>query len=69
VQQNAVSSAGAQAEIHRLMQALEALVNPGCCRGAGSSVFQVMGRDGRPTGEEVRMCDACGRELPTQDGR
>jgi hypothetical protein len=50
-------------EIQRLMQTLDALVNPVCCRGAGTSVFQVMGRDGRPTGEEVRVCNGCGREI------
>jgi hypothetical protein len=50
-------------EIQRLMQALETLANPGCCRGAAVSVFQVMGRDGKPTGEEVRLCNGCGREL------
>lgn len=53
----------ASLEIQRLMQALEALANPGCCRGAGTSLFQVMGKDGKPTGEEVRLCDGCGREL------
>jgi hypothetical protein len=44
------------------MQALEALANP-CCRGQGTSVFRIMGRDGKPTGEEVRLCDGCGREV------
>jgi hypothetical protein len=52
----------AQAEIQRLMQALDALVNPGCCRGAGTSVFQVIDREGKPTGEEVRLCNNCGGE-------
>jgi len=50
-------------EIDRLVRALSALANPECCRGAGVSVFRVLGRDGRPTGEEVRLCDACGRRI------
>ena len=50
-------------EIGRLMQAIETLANPGCCRGHGKSRFQVMGKDGKPTGEEVVLCDGCGREL------
>ena len=54
----------ASVEIHRLTRALEALINHVCCRGAGTSLFQVMGRDGKATGEEVRLCDRCGRELP-----
>ena len=49
-------------EIARLMHALEALANP-CCRGQGTSVFRIMGRDGKPTGEEVHLCDGCGHEL------
>jgi hypothetical protein len=57
VQQDVVAN-----EVHRLMQALEALANP-CCRGQGTSVFRIMGRDGKPTGEEVRLCDGCGREV------
>ena len=48
-------------EIHRLLQAIDAIANPACCRGAGTSVFQVLDRTGKPTGEEVRLCDACGR--------
>ena len=50
-------------EIQRLLKNLDALANPACCKGAGTSVFQVVGRDGKPTGEEVRLCDACSREL------
>lgn len=57
VQQDIVAN-----EVYRLMQALEALANP-CCRGQGTSVFRIMGRDGKPTGEEVRLCDGCGREV------
>jgi len=49
-------------EVARLMKSLEALANP-CCRGHATSVFKVMGRDGQPTGEEVTLCDGCGREL------
>jgi len=49
-------------EVARLMKSLEALANA-CCRGHATSVFKVMGRDGQPTGEEVRLCDGCGREL------
>jgi len=64
VRVNQISTADATAlEIHRLMQALDALANPSCCRGVGTSLFQVMNRDGRPTGEEVRLCNGCGREL------
>ncbi|HLF77229.1 MAG TPA: hypothetical protein VJB57_07010 [Dehalococcoidia bacterium] len=57
-----LSSYSASLEIQRLMQALETLANPSCCRGSGVSVFQVMGLDGKPTGEEVRLCNNCGRE-------
>ncbi len=53
----------ASLEIQRLLKNLDALANPACCKGAGTSLFQVMGRDGKPTGEEVRLCDACGREI------
>jgi hypothetical protein len=53
----------ASMEIQRLLKSLDALANPACCKGASTSVFQVMGRDGKPTGEEVRLCDACGRQL------
>jgi hypothetical protein len=49
-------------EVARLMKSLEALANP-CCRGHATSEFKVMGRDGQPTGEEVTLCDGCGREL------
>ena len=63
MQETIPSSEVARVEIQRLMQALESLANPGCCRGAGVSVFQVMGRDGRATGEEVRLCNGCGRDL------
>ena len=52
----------AEAEVARLMHALEALANT-CCRGHATSVFKIMGRDGLPTGEEVTLCDGCGREL------
>jgi hypothetical protein len=51
-------------EIQRLLQALEALANPACCRGASTSRFQVIGRDGKTTDKEVCLCNACGRELP-----
>jgi hypothetical protein len=50
-------------EIQRLMRALEALTNPACCVRSGTSSFQVIGRDGRPTGEQVTVCEGCGREL------
>jgi hypothetical protein len=49
-------------EVARLMKSLEALANT-CCRGHATSVFKVMGRDGQPTGEEVTLCDGCGKEL------
>lgn len=49
-------------EVARLMKSLQALSNP-CCRGHATSVFKIMGRDGQPTGEEVTLCDGCGREL------
>lgn len=49
-------------EIARLMDALAALANP-CCRGHQITLFKVMGRDGKPTGEEVRLCNGCGHEL------
>jgi hypothetical protein len=52
-------------EVARLMRSLAALANP-CCRGQGTSVFKVMGRDGQPTGEEVTLCDGCGRELDAE---
>ena len=52
------------AAFQRLLKSLDALANPACCKGASTSVFQVMGLDGKPTGEEVRLCDACGREIP-----
>jgi hypothetical protein len=52
----------AEDEVARLMRSLAALANP-CCRGHGTSAFKVMGRDGRPTGEEVTLCDGCGRDL------
>lgn len=52
----------AEDEVARLMLALEALANT-CCRGHATSVFKIMGRDGQPTGEEVTLCDGCGREL------
>jgi hypothetical protein len=67
MQETLAPSEVVHAEIERLMQALETLSNPGCCRGAGVSVFQVMGRDGRPTGEEVRLCNGCGRDLSDED--
>jgi hypothetical protein len=60
-------SEAAATEIGRLLQAIETLANPGCCRGQGKSSFQVMGKDGRPTGEEVILCNGCGREL-TREG-
>jgi len=50
-------------EIQRLIEAVEALANPVCCRGAGTSTFEVMGRDGRPTGEQVQVCNSCRREI------
>ncbi len=55
--------ATAAMEIERLRQAIAALANPGCCRGFGTSTFQVMGRDGTATGETVTLCNGCGREL------
>ena len=56
------SRVSAADEVARLMRAIEALANP-CCRGAGISSFKVMARDGQPTGEEVSLCEGCGREV------
>jgi NAD-dependent SIR2 family protein deacetylase len=53
----------ARFEIMRLMQAIGAIAGSECCRGAGTTTFQVLDRNGRPTGQEVHKCDACGREL------
>lgn len=50
-------------EISRLLKVLDAITNPDCCQGQSTSVFQVIGLDTRPTGEEVKLCDGCGREI------
>ena len=54
-------------EIGRLLQAIETLANPGCCRGHGKSTFQVIDRDGRLSDEEVTLCDGCSKELSRRD--
>ena len=50
----------------RLTNTFGSVVNP-CCHEQKTSLFRVIGIDGLPTGEEVCLCNGCGRELPPND--
>ena len=46
----------------RLASSFAAIANP-CCHGESTSLFQVIGLDGQPTGDEVCLCNGCNRQL------